>query len=301
MNALTIGNFDGVHLGHAALVERARSLCPGGEVVAVTFEPHPAEVLDTRNCPPRLTTSARRRELLEALGVDRVVELEPTPDLLGLDGDAFIEHLRASLPFDVVVEGPDFRFGRHRASGIAQLQDIGRNLGFDVELVEERRVVLEDRTELEVRSTAIRWLLAHGRVVDAARALGRPHQATGVVVKGDQRGRDLGYPTANLGQQHELLPADGVYAGRAILPDGSPLPAAISVGTKPTFGASDRVCEAHLIDHDAPLDDYGWPIRVEFTRYLHPQYAFDGVEPLIERMARDCDEVRLFSGELNTS
>ena len=299
MNSLTIGNFDGVHLGHRALVERARALCPDGQVVVVTFEPHPAEVLNTRTAPPRLTTSARRRELLEELGVDRIIELEPTPELLGLDGESFMDHLLESHPFDVVVEGADFRFGRHRASGMTELPEIGRRLGFAVDLVEDHRVTLEDRTELEVRSTAIRWLLARGRVVDASIALGRPHLVSGVVVKGDQRGRDLGYPTANLGHQHELLPGDGVYAGRASLPDGAVVPAAISVGTKPTFGTNQRVCEAHLIDHQAPLDDYGWPIRVEFTRFLHHQYAFDGVEPLIERMARDCDEVRLFSGELH--
>ena len=299
MSSLTIGNFDGVHLGHRRLVERARALATDGTVTVVTFEPHPAMILDSRRCPPRLTSAEVRRTLLEELGVDRVIELEPTPELLELDGEAFIKRLRSIHDFDVVVEGGDFRFGRGRSAGITDLESIGLQLGFEVDVVEDVSVTLEDRTLLDVRSTAIRWLLARGRVVDAGIALGRPHRIRSTVVQGDQRGRDLGYPTANLAPGEVVLPGDGVYAGTATLPDGSRCLAAISVGTKPTFGAHQRVCEAHLIDHQAPLDDYGWPIQVEFNRFLHRQFAFDGVEPLIERMRRDCDDARLFSQGLH--
>ena len=295
MSSLTIGNFDGVHLGHRSLVERARALAPDGRVVVVTFEPHPAAALEARRAPRRLTPAPLRRALLESLGVDEVVELEPTPQLLALDGGEFIDFLRSTHAFDIVVEGADFRFGRGRGSGISALETIGRRLGFGVEVVDDVSVTLEDRTLLDVRSTAIRWLLMQGRVVDAAIALGRPHQLTRTVVKGDQRGRDLGFPTANLSPGETLLPGDGVYAGVATLPDGTRKLAAISVGTKPTFGPNQRVCEAHLIDHEAPLDDYGWTIQLEFTRFLHQQFAYTGVEPLIERIQRDCDDARFHS------
>ncbi|MEE2680798.1 MAG: bifunctional riboflavin kinase/FMN adenylyltransferase [Planctomycetota bacterium] len=293
MSSLTIGNFDGVHLGHRSLVERARARASDGRVLAVTFEPHPAAVLEARRAPRRLTPAPLRRALLESLGVDEVIELEPTAELLALDGADFIEFLRGRHAFDTVVEGADFRFGRGRSCGIDELESIGDRLGFGVEVVDDVSVTLEDRTILDVRSTAIRWLLTQGRVVDAAIALGRAHQLQSTVVKGDQRGRDLGFPTANLEPNDTLLPADGVYAGIATLPDGARVPAAISVGTKPTFGPNQRVCEAHLIDHDAPLDEYGWPLQLEFTRYLHQQFAYAGVEPLIDRIRRDCDDARL--------
>ena len=293
MSSLTIGNFDGVHLGHRSLIERARALAPDGRVVAVTFEPHPAAALEARRAPRRLTPAPLRRSLLESLGGDEVIELEPTAELLALEGVEFIEFLRGSQSFDTVVEGADFRFGRGRSCGIGDLKAIGDRLGFEVEVVDDVSVALEDRTLLDVRSTAIRWLLTQGRVVDAAIALGRPHQLTGTVVRGDQRGRDLGFPTANLAPSETLLPADGVYAGVATLPDGARVLAAISVGTKPTFGPNQRVCEAHLIDHEAPLDDYDWTIRLEFTRFLHQQFAYAGVEPLIDRIQRDCDDARL--------
>ena len=247
MSSLTISNFDGVHLGHRSLVERARELARDGRVVAVTFEPHPAAALEARRAPRRLTPAPLRRALLESLGVDEVIELEPTAELLALDGAEFIEFLRRTQTFDTVVEGADFRFGRGRGCGIGDLETIGGRLGFEVEVVDDVSVTLEDRTLLDVRSTAIRWLLTQGRVVDAAIALGRPHQLTGTVVQGDQRGRDLGFPTANLSPGETLLPADGVYAGVATLPDGARVLAAISVGTKPTFGSNQRVCEARLI------------------------------------------------------
>ena len=257
-------------------------------------------LVPNRRGPRRLTPSPLRRELLEALGVDRVVELEPTPELLSLEGEAFIDRLRTEHEFDVLVEGMDFRFGRGRGTGIAELETIGRRMGFAIDVVEDVSVALEDRTLLDVRSTAVRWLLARGRVVDAAIALGRPHRIHSTVVKGDQRGRDLGYPTANLAPDETILPGDGVYAGVARLPDGSTRLAGISVGTKPTFGEHRRVCEAHLIDHEGPLDDYGWPIQLEFTRFLHRQFAYSGVDSLIERMRLDCEETRLFSQGLHT-
>lgn len=292
MKVISIGNFDGVHLGHRDLLGRARELAGRGRVLAVTFEPHPAAVLHPETAPPRLVSASRRRELLLEAGADDVRELTPTRDLLDLDAQAFISLLREDGPFEAIVEGPDFRFARGRSAGLDTLRDIGGRMGFEVESVPVRTVTLEDRSEAPVSSSLIRWLLARGRVVDVARALGRPHRLDGTVVSGDQRGRDLGFPTANLDLGDRLLPADGVYAGLASLPEGRTAVAAVSVGTKPTFGAGGRLAEIHLIDHDGPLDDYGWTLEVELHRWIRGQARFDGVDQLVERMTLDCAEIR---------
>ncbi len=301
MSSLMIGNFDGVHLGHLALLECSRKYALGGTVTAVTFEPHPSAILRPDKRVECLLSPAARRELLFQAGADEVLELPTTAELLDLEPDGFMDMLLQRCDFDVVVEGADFRFGRKRIAGVAELRDIGRARGFSVEVVDDVEVELEDRTMVPVRSTMIRWLLRHGRVVDAERALGRPHRVEGTVVKGDQRGRTLGYPTANLDHGGSLLPGDGIYAGVAEFSDGTRVSAAISVGTKPTFGGAQRVCEAHLLDHDAPLDDYGWDIRLEFTRFLHEQITFESIEPLLKRMALDCDLVRHHAGERTNS
>ena len=260
MSSLMIGNFDGVHLGHRALLHCSRKCAAGGKVTVVTFEPHPSEILRPEKRVECLLSADARRALLLDAGADVVLELPTTRELLDLDAADFVDMLREKCRFDVMVEGADFRFGRNRAAGVTELIDLARTRDFSVEIVDDVEVELEDRTMVPVRSTMIRWLLRHGRVVDAERALGRPHRVEGTVVKGDQRGRLLGYPTANLDHGASLLPGDGIYSGLALLPDGTRVSAAISVGSKPTFGGTERVCEAHLLDHEAPLDDYGWPL-----------------------------------------
>ena len=292
MSSLMIGNFDGVHLGHRALLDCSRKSAGEGEVTVVTFEPHPSEILRPEKRVECLLPAATRRALLLEAGADIVLELPTTRELLDLEAADFVDMLREKCRFDVMVEGADFRFGRDRSAGVADLIELGRTRDFTVEIVDDVDVELEDRTMVPVRSTMIRWLLRHGRVVDAERALGRPHRVEGTVVKGDQRGRLLGYPTANLDHGASLLPGDGIYSGLAQLPDGTRVSAAISVGSKPTFGGTERVCEAHLLDHEAPLDDYGWPLRLDFKRFLHEQLTFESIEPLLQRMSRDCDLVR---------
>ena len=292
MSSLMIGNFDGVHRGHLALLERSRKCAGGGEVTVVTFEPHPSVILRPEKRVECLVPSETRRRLLRAAGADTVIELPSTRELLDLSAAEFVDLVRKECAFDVMVEGADFRFGRHRAAGVSDLIELGGTRDFSVEVVDDVDVELEDRTMVPVRSTLIRWLLRHGRVVDAERALGRPHRVGGTVVKGDQRGRTLGYPTANLDHGSCLLPGDGIYSGVAGLPDGTRVASAISVGTKPTFGGTQRVCEAHLLDLEAPLDDYGWMIELDFKRFLHEQLTFESVEPLLQRMSRDCDLVR---------
>ena len=290
MNLLSIGNFDGVHLGHQVLIERARKLAGEGQVVVVTFEPHPSSFLRDHEPPERLMTALQRRETLISCGADKVRELVPSAELLGMPPRSFIEWLREEIPFDVIVEGDDFRFGKGRSAGLPELIELGETLGFTVDQVAGQDVELEDQTTVRVCSTLIRWLLAQGRVVDVARALGRPYRLAGTVVSGDQRGRTIGFPTANLDCGDLMLPGDGVYAGIASLPDGTRHPAAVSVGVKPTFGVNARIAEVHLIGHDGPVDDYGWALEVDLLRWLRGQARFNGVDDLLKRITLDCAE-----------
>ena len=292
MNVISIGNFDGVHLGHMALLDRARALAGGSQVTVVTFEPHPASIVRPDMVPRRLSTSSQRRELLLAAGADEVRELEPTPEFMGLDATSFVNWLRSEIEFDVIVEGADFRFARGRSAGVEELASLGTDRGFRVDLVEEVLVTLEDRTEIGARSSLVRWLLEQGRVVDATKALGRPYRLGGTVVSGDKRGRTLGYPTANLDHGNQVLPADGVYAGLAHLPDGSTRAAGVSIGSKPTFGTSQRIAEAHLIDHEGALDDYGWELEVDLLWWIRGQLRFEDVDQLVSCMRQDCDEAK---------
>jgi riboflavin kinase/FMN adenylyltransferase len=293
MQAAVIGNFDGVHVGHRHLFRLAREAAGGGAVVAVTFEPLPAATLDPARAPIRLTNADERREALRTLaGADRVVELNPTRELLGLSPEAFLDELRREVPFDAIVEGPDFRFGHRRSGSLETLREVGARVGFAVIVAAPVEVVLANGTRCEVRSATIRAQIAEGRVDDAARLLGRPYELRCQTRRGDQRGRTIGWPTANLDTTGRLLPADGVYAGEATLPDGRVAIAAISVGTKPTFGESERTCETTLLAPDGraldlPLDWYAWPIALRFHARIRGMVRFDGLEALLAAMEGD--------------
>ena len=322
---LTIGNFDGVHLGHAALVRRARDearLCRGGRVgaphggaqhhdtpspriVAYVFDPHPLTLLRPEAAPPRLSTFEQRTTWLTHLGCDEVIRLEPTRDLLSQSPEAFIEHLLTRHAITAIIEGPDFRFGQGRAGDIATLRRLGDRHGFDVHIVEPVTVSLTDQSIIPASSSLARWLIAHGRVEDAAIVLGRACEIVGTVTRGEARGRTLGFPTANI-LAPTLLPADGIYAGEAMIPDGQRFAAAISVGTKPTFGGTDRTLEAMLL---SPSTDgraswrpariehaYDWPITLDITAWLRDQLRFASVDRLIEQMHRDCGRVMELAG-----
>jgi riboflavin kinase/FMN adenylyltransferase len=254
----------------------------------MTFEPHPVSVLRPTAAPQRLGSPQQRRRWLLEAGADEVVELAPTPDLLDLEPAAFYASTVVPRRPDCIVEGPDFRFGRGRAGDVGLLRSLGSEHGIETIVIEPREAVLADGTIVRVSSSMVRWLLANGRVDDAATCLGRPYELAATVVRGEQRGRTLGFPTANLGDLVQMLPADGVYAGTARRPDGAPCPAAISVGSKPTFDAAvERVAEVHLVDWDGPPDDYCWRIDVSFDRWLRDQVAFDGVEALVAQLHRD--------------
>ena len=294
MLGITIGNFDGVHLGHAALIDALRrEVGPSGEVAVVTFDPSPAEVLGHPRTP-RLTIPSERARRLSDAGVDRVVECRTDRALLELEPRAFLELLTTKLGRlpDRIAIGPDFRFGRDRTGSIETLETFLAASGGTCEVVSERRVVLADGHEVPVRSSMVRRLLEIGRVEDASRLLGRVHTLVGTVVSGDQRGRTIGIPTANLDLRGAMLPADGVYGGVAILPDGTRRRAAISVGTKPTFVETPRVAEVHLLDHEAPVDDYGWSIDVGLRRRFRGQETYDDLESFLRQIDRDLLRIR---------
>jgi len=301
---LTIGNFDGVHTGHAALVRKARELAaarPGhARVVALAFHPHPLTLLRPEQAPATLTTFDRRAELLIQLGCDAVERLDPTPELLALTPQQFVERIVQRLNPVAIVEGPDFRFGHARAGDNATLAHLGRSRGFFVHTVEPVMVELSDQTLATASSTLVRWLLGAGRVEDAARVLSRPYELAGVVVRGDQRGRAIGFPTANLSTP-TMLPADAVYAGRALLPDGRTRPAAIHVGTRSTFNDTTRTVEAYIMDWPGPVaegtPEYGWPLRLTFDHWLRDQVKFESVPALVEQIHRDVARVARFSRE----
>ncbi len=291
--AVTIGAFDGVHLGHAALVAAARDAVGArGRVVALCFDPHPLSVLRPEAAPARLSTFRQRSRWLRDAGADLVIALEPTDGLLGKSPRAFLEWVVAEYACTAIVEGPDFRYGRNRTGSVETLKELAAPLGYRAIVVDDVHGALTDGSVVRVSSSIVRRLVNAGRVRDAARLLGHPHVVCGPVVRGDGRGgADLGIPTANV-DPCQALPADGIYIGLGTVPDGRRYPAAISVGTKPTFGENPRVCEAHLIGHDPQADEYGWTLRLEFHDWLRDQIAFDGTESLVEQIHRDVDRVR---------
>lgn len=287
---LSIGSFDGVHVGHQAILARARQLAQqtGSKVLAMTFDPHPAWTLRPGSEPPLLTGLAQKIERLRAAGADEVVVIEPTPAILGQTAWQFIESLAKQYPVAGIVEGEDFRFGKGRAGDMALLKQWGQRLGFEAVALPRIEVALSDLAVVPVSSTLIRWLIGRGRVLDAARCLGRCHELGGQVVQGQQQGRLLGVPTVNLDpDDYEAfaVPADGVYAGTALTPDGQTHPAAISIGVKPTFSQQRLTVEAHLLDFSGDL--YGQRVVLRFARWVRDQWAFPDIKALKEQIDRD--------------
>ena len=301
-SAVTIGNFDGVHRGHQAVLARlvATAHDRGLAAVAITFHPHPLAVLQPDRAPAALTTLDHRLDLLESCGLDAVLVMEFTRELASWSPQRFVDEvLVAALDARLVVVGHDMRFGHRNAGDVATLRELGEHRGFAVDLVEDLGSPDDGHPSgRRWSSTWVRELVAAGDVVTAGEVLGRPHRVTGTVVHGDHRGRELGYPTANLSQDSVgLVPADGVYAGwlvRIARPEGDPdhrLPAAVSVGTNPTFDGHERRVEAYVLDRD-DLDLYGEPVAVELVRRLRPTLRFDGIEPLVVQMRADVEECR---------
>ncbi len=289
---VTIGVFDGVHRGHQQIVGRAVALArdAGAPAVVLTFDPHPSEVVRPGSQPAMLTTPRYKAQLLEALGVDVLCVLPFTLDFSRLAPDEFVhavlvEHLHAIT----VVVGDNFRFGHKAAGDLAGLAALGRRFGFATEGVP----LLHDG-DIVFSSTYIRACVAAGDVATAAQALGRPHRLEGVVVRGDRRGRELGFPTANVEPPpRAAVPADGIYAGWLVR-GGDALPAAISIGTNPTFEGRTRRVEAYVVDAppEADLDLYGDHVGLDFVARLRDTERFADVAELVATMNRDVDRVR---------
>ncbi|MFI6288762.1 bifunctional riboflavin kinase/FAD synthetase [Streptomyces sp. NPDC051018] len=292
-SVVTIGSYDGVHRGHQLIigraVERARELSVPS--VVVTFDPHPSEVVRPGSHPPLLAPHHRRAELMAELGVDALLILPFTAEFSQLSpADFIVKVLVDKLHAALVVEGPNFRFGHRAAGDVAFLAELGATYDYRVEVI-ELYVTGEAGGGEPFSSTLTRRLIASGDVGGALEILGRPHRVEGVVVRGAQRGRELGFPTANVETlPHTAVPADGVYAGWLVA-DGERMPAAISVGTNVQFNATDRTVEAYAIDR-VDLDLYGLHVAVDFLAYLRGMQKFDTVDDLLAQMAEDVKKCR---------
>jgi riboflavin kinase / FMN adenylyltransferase len=289
--AVVIGNFDGVHLGHQHVLATARAQADahGLTLVAVTFDPHPMAVLRPEHAPPTLTTIAERAELLTQHGADAVLALPFDREMAAWPPDEFAQRVLVdSLHAQVAVVGANFRYGNRAAGDVACLRDFGAGHDVAVEGID-----LDGGPQVW-SSTYVRTCLTAGDVAGAAEALGRPYAVRGTVVKGDQRGRELGYPTANVPTEAlTATPTDGVYAGWLTrLDTGDRYPAAISVGTNPTFdGVTTRRVESYVLDR-TDLELYGVEVVVEFVDRLRGMVAFSSVEDLIDQMGADVDRTR---------
>jgi len=294
--AACIGAFDGLHLGHQALLRRAAALAP--RIALVTFEPHPAQLLAPERAPPRLQTPGQRARVAAALGVDSLVVLPFTRALADTSPDAFVEHLLlAGLQPTAVVVGPDFRFGSGRAGGPDDLQRLLAPAGVRTEVVAEVSLP-SDPTRAKLGSSAIRRAITRGDLPATEAMLGRPYSVEGPVVPGARRGRGLGFPTANIAVQNPLLPPPGVYAGALALvaPDrdaGTLWPAVMNLGQNPTFGDGlARTLEVHALDVDLGDTLYGRPVEVAFAAHLRDEERFPSAAALVEQIARDIEVAR---------
>jgi len=286
--SVAVGNFDGVHRGHQALVAAAvaRSRATGGAAVVLTFDPHPARVLRPQEAPAALTTLAQKEELVAALGIDRLVVVEFDTRLAALSPEAFArEVLQQALGARHVVVGESFRFGRGREGDPRRLEALGASLGFAVEVVPP---LLEGGRAIS--SSRVREALESGDVGEARTLLGRDYFVDGEVVRGDGRGRTIGVPTANLAPEEQILPANGVYAARCRTGAGAWHAAAVNVGERPTFGGGRVRLEAHLLDFEGDL--YGARLRVAFHERLRGEQRFDGKDALVAQIRRDIEAVR---------
>jgi riboflavin kinase/FMN adenylyltransferase len=285
---VTIGVFDGVHRGHQAILRRAveHARAAGVPAVLLTFDPHPSEVVRPGSAPAMLTTPRHKAELVAALGIDVLCVLPFTVEFSRLLPDEFVhavlvEHLHAS----VVVVGENFRFGHRAAGDLATLTELGRRFGFRTEGVP---LVRDD--DITFSSTFVRSCVDAGDVAAAAQVLGRPHRVEGVVVRGDRRGRELGFPTANVEPApRAAVPADGVYAGW-LLRGTDRWCSAVSIGTNPTFAGREQRVEAYAID--AEVDLYGDHVSIDFVARLRDTERYDSVEQLVAQISRDVDAAR---------
>jgi riboflavin kinase/FMN adenylyltransferase len=293
-SVITIGAYDGVHRGHRAVISEVNRLArdAGCRSVVVTFDRHPASIVRPESAPNLLTDLDQKLELLSDTGIDATV-LVPFDEQQAFESaDHFVTRVLVDcLATKIVVVGEDFHFGRQRSGNVALLRELGAQ--YDFEVAPRDLLPRTDGVDEPISSTAIRRALAGGQVELAAEMLGRPFEARGPVVKGDQRGRLLGFPTANVEVPNKVcLPADGVYAGFYVRPNGESHPCAINLGRRPTFyeHADHSLLEAHLIDFEGDL--YGETARVQFTHFLRSERKFDGLDALVMQLKQDVDHAR---------
>ena len=300
---LTIGNFDGVHLGHQEILTTAKKMAvrKQTELAAITFDPHPVAILQPERSPGVLTPLELKTCFLAELGVDRLFVLKSTRRLLSLSPQDFIERfLVKNIQPSVVVEGQDFNFGFRRGGNISTLQKLGDEKGFLVSVVKARKIKLSTGETLRVSSTMVRNLLESGRVADAAVALSRPYRLIGQVVPGHGKGRQLGFPTANLQPLRQIIPAEGVYAGfveigetiEQVCKSRKKLQAALSIGTAQTLGTDrPRLVEAHLLMENVGELIGKW-LAMDFIKHLRNQMKFASEKELSAQIAKDCKKAK---------
>ncbi len=296
-NVVSIGFYDGVHLGHRALITALTKLASerGLTTTVVTFDTHPARVLRPEVAPQLLCDLDQKLELLATTGIDQTLLLHFDAERAAERAEDFVTSvLVEALNAKVVVVGEDFHFGHRRLGNVALLTEMGERYGFEV--IGHHLVGVDwtdARPEQQVSSTAIRRAVVEGRISDANEMLGRPHQIRGTVIDGDKRGRTIGFPTANVAISAEILqPADGIYVGELIRSDGETLPAAVYQGRRPTFyqDQASSILEVHVLDWEGDL--YGEEVQIRLHERIRGDQRFDSVEALIARLAIDCQQAK---------
>lgn len=305
---LTIGNFDGVHIGHQEILAVGRQLAAekGTELVIMTFQPHPLAILYPEKAPRNLTYMELKKHLLAEFGVDCLLVVESSPEFLALSPADFVGQFLAGIYPSVVVEGERFNFGYRRSGNIDTLVQLAGKFGFEVSVIKPREVKLSDGQTVEVSSTLIRNLLEAGRVADAFLALGRPYRLIGQVVLGSGRAKKLGFPTANIKPVRQIVPAEGVYAGlveiagseQELCKARDKIPAALSIGRQETFGPDNPLAiESHLLtEHEMAVTKFsqlaGRWLAMEFVERIRNQQKFRTADELAQQIAKDCEKAK---------
>ena len=300
---LTIGNFDGVHLGHQEILIAARQTAAKRrvELVVMTFEPHPLAILHPQKRPRILTSLALKKHLLAEFGVDCLLVLKTTPELLSLSPQDFVEQfIVKNIQPGVVVEGESFNFGCGRGGGVRTLQELGTEKGFEISVIGAKEVKLSADKTITISSTLIRDMLESGRAADAAVALGRPYRLIGQVVPGCGKGKQLGFPTANIESPPQLVPAEAVYAGfvqiannfEQLLSAKEEIPAAFSIGRSETLGSDNPLAiEAHILTDDVGDLHDKW-LAMDFIKRIRDQQKFETESELSAQIANDCEKAK---------